>query len=207
MKTPEQIAVPAFKKGISGYSAAEVDEYIAAIQQDYKELYEAFTTTEEKLRIIASALSEMKAKESQVDAIINEAKEFSTALIDQAREHSETIIAKAEEKTREVNDAMTASCKETLAVYSVRYEEEKQKLVDMEKKAKEFRASLLAAYKKQLGILCSTIPESGTPPVAESTPTVEEFKADVTAKFKEKVAEIGNSEPVAASAGAQTNAQ
>lgn len=64
MKKPSEISAASFKKGISGYSTTEVDEYIDYFKACYDELYAAFETTEEKLRIVASTLAEIKAKET-----------------------------------------------------------------------------------------------------------------------------------------------
>lgn len=207
MKTPNEIAAPAFKKGISGYSIAEVDEYAKSVKKDYEELYNAFTETEEKLRVIVEGYSELKAKESTVEATIAEAKEISAALITQAKDHYEKTVADAEAKSDEINSAMSASCKETLALYSEMYEEEKQRLIEMEKKAQKFRAYLLGAYKKQLSLLCSTIP-SGTGVKEEETkelPSDDDFKAEVTSRFREKVTKISGEEE-SANAGNSENA-
>lgn len=191
MKKPSEITAASFKKGISGYSTTEVDEYIDYFKACYEELYAAFETTEEKLRIVASTLAEIKAKENSVDTMIAEAKEISAALVEHANEESAKIISAAETRTKEINDAMSASCKETLAQFGEKYEIERQKLIETEKKAQEFRASLLEAYKKQLGLLCSTIPSNDETP-EKGVPTVEDFKAAATEKFKEKASAVGS---------------
>ncbi len=191
MKKPSEISAASFKKGISGYSTTEVDEYIDYFKACYDELYAAFETTEEKLRIVASTLAEIKAKENSVDTMIAEAKEISAALVEHANEESAKIISAAETRAKEINDAMSASCKETLAQFGEKYEAERQKLIETEKKAQEFRASLLEAYKKQLGLLCSTIPSNDEAP-EESVPTVEDFKAAATEKFKEKASAVSS---------------
>lgn len=192
MKAPNEVVAPAFKKGISGYSIAEVDEYVEGMLNSYNELYKAFEDTEEKLRVIVEAYSELKAKEETVDARIAEAKEISEALVTQAQAEYEKTIAEAQTRADEINAAMSASCKETLATYSAMYEEEKQRLVDIEKKAQEFRSSLLGAYKKQLSLLCNSIPSNENETMEQKLPTTDEFKSEATAGFKEKVSKASD---------------
>ena len=193
MIKPSEIAAASFKKGISGYSTTEVDEYIEYLKTCYGELYAAFEATEEKLRIVASSLAEVKSKEESLDATIAKANEIASVIVEHANSESAEIISKAEARAKEINDAMSASCKETMKLFGEKYETERQKLIETEKKAQEFRASLLEAYKKQLALLCSTIPSNDEAP-EESTPTVEDYKAAATERFKDKVSSLGSQE-------------
>lgn len=184
MLKPEEIMVPEFSKGFKGYNPREVDSFINQLINEYRELYFKNAETEEKLQAVVEKYKETSAKASEA---MNNVKKMSEAIISDANKEADRIISEAQSKVGEVSSAMKQSCSEMLASYTEAFEEEKNKFLALEEKSKQFRETLLEAYKSHVADIQKNFPAFSSEDISGVN-----FGAEVSATFKEKMS--GSSE-------------
>lgn len=179
MLKPEELIKPEFSKGIRGYASAEVDEFVAKLIAQYKELYDKYTETQQKLDIVVDKYKQASGRATEA---MNGVKQMSEAIINDAQAEGERIIADANSKAKDVTAAMKESCGEILSSYSELYETEKQKLIDLDEKARAFSEALLEAYKKHIANIQSDFPSVDAEEVKNTR-----FESQVSDVFKKKL--------------------
>lgn len=179
MRKPEELTKPEFTKAIRGYASAEVDEFVAMLISQYKELYEKYTETQQKLDIVVDKYKQASGRATEA---MNGVKQMSEAIINDAQAQGEKIIADANSKAREVTGAMKESCGEILGSYSELYEAEKQKLLALDEKARAFSEALLQAYKNHIADIQSEFPSVDAEEIKNSV-----FETQVSEVFRKRL--------------------
>lgn len=196
MLKPEELQVVAFTKGFKGYNTNEVDEYIRKLISEYTELYKKQIETEQKLQIVAEKYKQASSRAAEA---LSGVKQMSEAIISDAQAQGETILENANKKAASVNAAMKESCSEVLASYAELFGNEKQKLIALEEKSRQFRESLLEAYKKHIADIQGEFPTLETEEIENMS-----FETSVAPIFKEKLQGEKNEEKEAAQESADT---
>ena len=106
MLTPLDVKNKSFKKGLIGYGAAEVDEFMQLFVTDYEKVYRDNIILNDKIKMLSDVVGQYKNMEDTMkDAILvaqNTAEEVKRNALDKA----ETIIRDADSKAaRMVEDA------------------------------------------------------------------------------------------------------
>ncbi len=179
MLKPEELQAVTFTKGFKGYNTNEVDEYISKLISEYTELYKKQIETEKKLQVVADKYKQASSRAAEA---LSGVKQMSEAIISEAQTQGEEIIENANKKAASVNAAMKESCSEILASYAELFGSEKQKLIALEEKSREFRQSLLEAYKNHIADIQGEFPTLETEEIENMS-----FETTVAPVFKEKL--------------------
>ena len=74
MMTPLEIENKKFKKSLSGYSKAEVDEFFTVVSQNYENLYKENLANRDKINVLSNAVKQYKSMEETPECNISSAK-------------------------------------------------------------------------------------------------------------------------------------
>ncbi len=179
MLKPDEIKIPNFSKGIKGYNTQEVDNFINELVSEYRELYIKYVETDEKLTAVAE---KYKHSSERATEALNRVKQMSEAIISDAQSKGEQIVSEANEKATVANEAMKASCAKILEEYSSTLEQEKQKLIEMDRKTRKFKEALLTAYKQHISDIQNYFPSIDIEEIENA-----DFELQIKNEFQKKV--------------------
>jgi len=201
MLKPEEIKVPEFDKGFKGYNTQAVDSCIQQLLAQYKELYDRYTETEQKLNAVVEKYKETSARTTEA---MNEVKKVSVTIVADARKEAEKItsdaaseaekvtsearaeaertVAEANAKAEKINAVMKESCQDTILAYELAFEEEKKKFLEIERESRIFKENLLEAYKTHVTDINNKFPTLSAEEISKVS-----FQSEVSVKFKEKL--------------------
>lgn len=66
MLTPQDIANKEFKKGVHGYDAKEVEQFLREVSENYEKLYKENLAVNEQVRMLSDAVKQYKAMEDSL---------------------------------------------------------------------------------------------------------------------------------------------
>ena len=153
MLSPKEIKKGSFSRSLKGYSAAEVDEYIAYVVSKYTELYNAYAILEGKYNIALEKLENAKSEENTISATFVSAQKMADA-----------IVSDAKQKAYEITSSVSDTCDEIIDVYMAKVKAERDKLVQCEAAVAEFKDTLFDAYKKHLELIDKIMPDAQPTP-------------------------------------------
>ena len=153
MLSPKEIKKGSFSKSLKGYSAAEVDEYIAYVISKYTELYNAYAMLEGKYNIALEKLENAKSEENTISATFVSAQKMADA-----------IVTDAKQKAYEITSSVSDTCDEIIDVYMAKVKAEREKLVKCEAAVAEFKDMLFEAYKKHIELIDKVMPDCDPTP-------------------------------------------
>lgn len=179
MLKPDEIKIPNFSKGIKGYATQEVDNFINELIAEYRELYINYVETEEKLNTVAE---KYKLSSERATEALNRVKQMSEAIISDAQTEGERIVSEANQKAAVANEAMKISCGKVLEEYTSTFEKEKQKIIEMERKTREFKEALLTAYKQHVSDIQNYFPSIDIEEIENV-----DFELQIKNEFQKKV--------------------
>lgn len=136
MLTPAELRNRTFSKEFRGYGVNEVDDYIAAVLENYSELYHENAELDRKLRLVAEQLAKVKSDEESIKATIVNAQKMADA-----------IIRDANRKSNEITGAVNDSCEEILADYRKKIIIEVEAFFEVKRKVDSFKQKLYDAYR------------------------------------------------------------
>ena len=155
MLTPLDVKNKVFKKGLAGYSAAEVDEFMGLVVTDYEKVYRDNIILNDKIKMLSDVVGQYKNMEDTMkDAILvaqNTAEEVKRNALDKA----EAIIRDADSKAaRMVEDAGHE-------VTKINYQRE-----ELRRSLAAFRAKVIALIEAQTEIVNGLDESEPAPPQA-----------------------------------------
>ena len=165
MLTLKEINDISFRKArFSGYKGEDVDDFVDAVSESYKELKKENTDLKAKLEKISQKNGEMidklKILSSKVEAYRSDEEEIKTALIashklasiavNEANEKAELIINQANIKAEEIIEEAKNNSIGLVDQYKEQVEEEKRILDIVKGEVAVFKRSLFEAYKSHL---------------------------------------------------------
>lgn len=106
MLTPMDIHNKTFSKGLRGYAAEEVDQFLQDVVGDYEKVYREHREMEEVVDALRSKLKSYETMESTMTSTLMMAQETAENVKINARKEAELILANAEsEKSRLLREA------------------------------------------------------------------------------------------------------
>ncbi len=142
MMTPLDIENRRFKKEFSGYSKAEVQEFLNAVSESYEAIYKENLANKDKINMLSNAIKQYKSMEETLQSAILVAQSAGDEVVHNAKKRAENIIAEAE--TNAANILSDASREVTRISYE--YEE-------MKRTVEVFRTRVLSLLTSQLDIV------------------------------------------------------
>ncbi len=193
MLKPEEIKNEQFELSVlGGYKREQVDEFFAAVCQDYQKLFEEKAELIEKLKLCVQKIEDYQKDEQFLKtAIINAEKLNETSLREierrekeietAAREKAELIVKNAEleaqnimSKVKKDSEAQIKECELSTALkisqFKKMQDEEEQNLNRLKKEVSDFKEMLLKLYEQHLNSI-TKLPEFK----AKEEPVVEEL--------------------------------
>ncbi|MBQ2931531.1 MAG: DivIVA domain-containing protein [Clostridia bacterium] len=142
MMTPLEIENKKFKKSLSGYNKAEVDEFFAVVSENYEILYKENLANRDKINMLSSAIKQYKAMEETLQSAILVAQSAGDEVVSNAKKRAENIIGEAETKATQ----MLSDASREVTRISFEYEE-------MKRNVEVFRTRIISLLTSQLDIV------------------------------------------------------
>ncbi len=183
MITPLEIENRKFKKEFSGYSKAEVQEFLAIVGESYEAIYKENLANKDKINMLSNAIKQYKSMEETLQSAILVAQSAGDEVVHNAKKRAENIIAEAE------NNASQILSDANREVTRISYEYE-----EMKRTIEVFRTRVLSLLTSQLDIVKEfNMPESkaniaetkAAPPAAQNDDKPEEQAQDVLSVLQE----------------------
>lgn len=142
MLTPLEIENRRFKKGVMGYNATEVEEFLAVISENYELIYKENLANKDKINMLSNAIKQYKNMEEALQSAILVAQSAGDELVQNAKKRAENIITDAENKASQL---LSDASREVTRV-SYEYEE-------MRRSVEVFRTRIISLLTSQLDIV------------------------------------------------------
>ena len=142
MMTPLEIENRKFKKSLSGYNKAEVDEFMAVVCQNYETIYKENLANRDKINMLSSAIKQYKSMEETLQSAILVAQSAGDEVVSNAKKRAENILADAETKATQ----MLSDASREVTRISFEYEE-------MKRNVEVFRTRIISLLTSQLDIV------------------------------------------------------
>ncbi len=187
MMTPLEVENKKFRKSVSGYNKAEVDEFFGVVSQNYEVLYKESLANRDKINMLSNAIKQYKNMEETLQSAILVAQSAGDEVILNAKKRAENIIAEAETKATQL---LSDANREVTRV-SFEYEE-------LKRNVEVFKTRVLSLLTSQLDIVKDfSTPEKSPLPenLAEDTKPIaleedKEEKVEVAADTLRKLESV-----------------
>ncbi len=144
MLTPNDIANKKFDKAMGGYRIDDVESFLSQVSDTVIALYEDKKSLEEKIEVLAEKLEEYRADEDSLRNALLGAQKLGDSVIRESKAKAEVILRDASAKAERMVDNA-----------QLQIEREKMTLVRMQSEVSNFKARLLATYKKHIELIGS----------------------------------------------------
>lgn len=172
--------VKMFEKAAFGYRPEEVDSYIEELNRQISSLEAEKEELVAKMRVLAEKINEYRKEESDLKDALLGAQKMGNTIINEAKTKADMMVTDAKNRAdRLVYDAQKQA-EEAIGSIQRQTEKEKITLAKMQKEVSDFKATLLATYKRHLNVITSL------PEMDEETA---EFYNEKLGEEKEKLAE------------------
>ncbi len=161
MMTPLEIENKKFKRSVSGYNRADVDEFFGVVSQNYEVLYKESLANKDKINMLSNAIKQYKNMEETLQSAILVAQSAGDEVVLNAKKRAENIIAEAETKATQL---LSDASREVTRI-SFEYEE-------LKRNVEVFKTRVLSLLTSQLDIVKDfSMPESAAIKEAEKINT------------------------------------
>jgi cell division initiation protein len=140
--TPLEIENKKFKKSISGYSKAEVEEFVNVVSQNYEVLYKENLANRDKINMLSNAIKQYKTMEETLQSAILVAQSAGDEVVANAKKRAENIITEAETKATQL---LSDASREVTRI-SFEYEE-------LKRNVEVFKTRIISLLTSQLDIV------------------------------------------------------
>ncbi len=142
MMTPLEIENRKFKKSLSGYNKAEIDEFMSVVCQSYEAIYKENLANRDKINMLSSAIKQYKSMEETLQSAILVAQSAGDEVVSNAKKRAENILSDAETKATQ----MLSDASREVTRISFEYEE-------MKRNVEVFRTRIISLLTSQLDIV------------------------------------------------------
>lgn len=98
MLNPQELRDKTFEKAVfGGYDMAAVDDFLAAVAEDYSAVFKEVSVLKAKMKVLVDKIEEYRGSESAMNKTLLTAQRVSAEIEDEAREKSEAMLRNAEE--------------------------------------------------------------------------------------------------------------
>lgn len=172
--------VKMFEKAAFGYRPEDVDNHIDELN---KQIFSLEAEKEElvaKMRVLAEKINEYRKEESDLKDALLGAQKMGNTILSEAKTKADMMITDAKSRAdRMIYDAQKQA-EETVGAIQRQTEKEKMTLAKMQKEVSDFKATLLATYKRHLNVITN---------LPEMDPETAEFYKEKLGGIKEEAAE------------------
>ena len=134
-----------FSKSMSGYKKEEVDQFLAQVEQDYRQFDKLMAEHEAKIKTLEKEKETFRASSDSIQAVLLNAQKLADQMVTDAETKSGDILQKAQNNIA----VMTAQEKELASVFEMKANERKEtlekELTQMIREAKGKAAAIQAA--------------------------------------------------------------
>ena len=149
MLTPIDIENKDFKKSMFGYDKSDVEEFLAAVLEDYEKLYKENISFKDRINVLSDAIKQYKTMEDTVQNALIVAQAAAEDVKRNASERAENILKHAELKASE----MLALASGEVTKVSMQYNEIKRNL-------EIYKAKVNSLISAQVSLLNEILPDN-----------------------------------------------
>ena len=145
--------VKMFEKAAFGYRPEDVDNHIDELNRQISSLEAEKEELVAKMRVLAEKINEYRKEESDLKDALLGAQKMGNTIMNEAKTKADMMITDAKNRAdRMVYDAQKQA-EETIGAIQRQTEKEKMTLAKMQKEVSDFKATLLATYKRHLNVI------------------------------------------------------
>lgn len=153
--------VKMFEKAAFGYRTEDVDNHIDELNKQISSLEAEKEELVAKMRVLAEKINEYRKEESDLKDALLGAQKMGNTILSEAKTKADMMITDAKSRAdRMIYDAQKQA-EETVGAIQRQTEKEKMTLAKMQKEVSDFKATLLATYKRHLNVI-TNLPEMDT---------------------------------------------
>lgn len=189
MLSSEEVRSVTFEKSMRGYRIEDVDAFLEQVAAGVDQLTSEKADLEKKLYILAQKVEEYRGEEDTLKSALINAQRLGENVIHEARSKADGMIREATGKAQRILDAA-----------SLREQEEKDKLRELENEVVAFKGNVLSLYQQHiesLSALDEQVNKAHSCVFGEPYPAPQEESAGDEAGEPEEITDA----PVEASAG------
>ena len=142
MISPSQIKNKSFTMTLRGYAKPEVDAYIAALTEQYSELYRAY-----------GALTQQNAELKNEIKLLRENEDAIRRALIQSQNAASLVIDDAKDRAEEIEQLARRACDEVLAEFHEKIREERERLVILRTQVADFKSRVFSEYQEHIQAL------------------------------------------------------
>lgn len=186
--------VKMFEKAAFGYRPEDVDNHIDELNQQISSLEAEKEELVAKMRVLAEKINEYRKEESDLKDALLGAQKMGNTIMNEAKTKADMMITDAKNRAdRMVYDAQKQA-EETVGAIQRQTEKEKMTLVKMQKEVSDFKATLLATYKRHLNVI-TNLPEMDAETAEFYNEKLGGIKEETAEEAQETVAEVTEEVP------------
>ncbi len=150
--------VKMFEKAAFGYRPEDVDNHIDELNQQISSLEAEKEELVAKMRVLAEKINEYRKEESDLKDALLGAQKMGNTILSEAKTKADMMITDAKSRADHMIYEAQKQAEETIGAIQRQTEKEKMTLAKMQKEVSDFKATLLATYKRHLNVI-TTLPE------------------------------------------------
>ncbi|MGN0612579.1 MAG: DivIVA domain-containing protein [Porcipelethomonas sp.] len=150
-----------FEKAAFGYKQEDIDDFLAELVIEFKEIDAEREDLQSKIQILADKVREYRNDEDALKDALLGAQKQGHQVIAEAQEKAQAIIAQAEEKAKILIDEATVQHEAAMEKNRAEIAKEKENLAEAQRQVSEFKKNLFDMYKTHLEMI-SAMPEIET---------------------------------------------
>ena len=186
--------VKMFEKAAFGYRPEDVDNHIDELNRQISSLEAEKEELVAKMRVLAEKINEYPKEESDLKDALLGAQKMGNTIMNEAKTKADMMITDAKNRAdRMVYDAQKQA-EETIGAIQRQTEKEKMTLAKMQKEVSDFKATLLATYKRHLNVI-TNLPEMDAETAEFYNDKLGGIKEEATEEAQETVAEATEEVP------------
>lgn len=150
--------VKMFEKAAFGYRTEDVDNHIDELNKQISSLEAEKEELVAKMRVLAEKINEYRKEESDLKDALLGAQKMGNTILSEAKTKADMMITDAKSRAERMIYDAQKQAEETVGAIQRQTEKEKMTLAKMQKEVSDFKATLLATYKRHLNVI-TNLPE------------------------------------------------
>ena len=188
--------VKMFEKAAFGYRPEDVDNHIDELNRQISSLELEKDELVAKMRVLAEKINEYRKEESDLKDALLGAQKMGNTILNEAKTKADMMLTDAKNRAdRMVYDAQKQA-EETIGAIQRQTEKEKMTLAKMQKEVSDFKATLLATYKRHLNVI-TNLPEMDAETAEFYNEKLGGIQEEETEEVQEVVSPVAEEAPAA----------
>ena len=147
MFTANDIRNARFENARSGYNRDEVDAFLDAVEEDYKQYEAKVRELDARITGLTKEADDLRVSQQSIQSVLISAQKLADQIVDEAKQKAEQIIVESKVRANDINKAVDEKAAEDMAVAERNKKEAEAEYVSiMQKTAEKSEAMISAAH-------------------------------------------------------------